>query len=368
MLDAPFKLQRDAARSLVTRYLKVRAGENVIIESWDHTLPLASAVLDEVRRVGGRALFVYDDEDSWWRTIDRKQFKLLGQSSDPEWAALEAADVFVNFWGPCGTDRMEKLPDRADDAFGWLWPWYRVARKAGLRGARMTTGFVTEERARQWGLDLQQWEESMLRASLIDPEEMAKSGTRLCRALYRGRKVRITHPNGTDVEVGLAGVAPRLQDGRPHPWTKKDSDSGMLTTIPSGFVDVALDSKTAVGSFRANRRTNIWWNWHSGGSLEFADGKLAAHSFEAGGREFARRYKTASAGKDRTSRLTFGLNPAVHDVANLETCESGSVTLQIGGNQSVGGDNPSNFFTWFSLAGSEISVDGTPVIRRGQIL
>ena len=180
MPETPSKLQRDVARAVVTQYLKVRSGENAIIESWPHTMTLASAMVDEVRRVGGQVLFVYNDEAAWWRAIDRKQSTLLGQSSAPEWAALKAADVYVNFWGPGDTDRMERFPESDNDAFAWLWPWYKVARRTGLRGVRMTTGFVTERRARQWGLDLGQWEESLLRATLVDPEAMARNVARLC--------------------------------------------------------------------------------------------------------------------------------------------------------------------------------------------
>lgn len=369
MPEPPSKLQRDAARNIVTKYLKVRAGENVVIESWNHTMPLAAAMVDETRRVGGRVLFIHEDEGAWWRAIDRGQTKLLGKSSEPEWAALKAADVYVNFWGPADAGRIEKDSDDAlDDAFAWNWPWYAVARKAGLRGVRMTTGFVSEGRARRWRLDLGRWEESMLRASLVDPEELAKAGARLAKALSRGKKVRITHSNGTDLEVALAGTPARLTDGRPRPYRKGDPPSGMLQPIPGGTLDVALDSKTAEGSFCANRRTNIWWNWHAGGTLEFTNGKLSSCSFEEGEADFLRRYKSGTAGKDRTSVLKFGLNPAVKDVANLETVEAGSVSLQIGGNRYLHGTNGSNFFTWFSLAGSEIAVDGTPVIRAGKVL
>jgi hypothetical protein len=142
----------------------------------------------------------------------------------------------------------------------------------------------------------------------------------------------------------------------------------MMTSIPAGFADVILDSKTAEGSFRANRRTNIWWNWHAGGTLEFTRGKLTSYSFENGAEEFVRQYENASAGRDRASALSFGLNSAVRDVPNLEKWEGGCVSLQIGGNRGLGGTNRSNFFTWFSLAGSEISIDGTPVIRSGKLL
>ncbi|MCI4317980.1 MAG: hypothetical protein L3J96_05520, partial [Thermoplasmata archaeon] len=221
---------------------------------------------------------------------------------------------------------MERIPDRTgDEAFAWNWPWYAVARKTGLRGVRMTSGFATERRARQWGVDLPQWEESILRASLIDPAEIGETGARLSRALARGKRVRITHSNGTDLEVALAGVAPRMQDGIPHPWNKGSSMSGMLTNIPAGFVDVVLDSRSATGRFHANRRTNIWWNWHAGATLDFADGKLTSYALEDGGEEFERQYKKGTAGKDRASAVTIGLNPLVNDVPNLEKWEGGCV-------------------------------------------
>ncbi|MCI4323387.1 MAG: hypothetical protein L3K03_05130 [Thermoplasmata archaeon] len=362
----PSKLQRDAARSIVTRYLKVRSGENAIIESWDHTIPLASAIVDEVRRVGGHALLVHEDENAFWRAMDRKQSRLLGKSSAPEWAAMKAADVYVMFWGPGNTDRIEKDhfsgDERTfDEALAWNWPWYEVARKTGLRGARMTAGFVTEGRAHRWGVDPAQWEDDVLRATLTDPEETAQSGARLCQALSRGKRVRITHPNGTDLEVALAGVAPRLHDGRPHPRDQRFGPYGMLEAVPAGRVEVDLDARTAEGSLHANRRTNIWWHSHAGGTVEFSDGKLTSYSFEDGGDDFTRQYKKGRAGKDRTRSLTFGLNPAVKDVPNLETVERGCASLRIGGDES-------NFMSWISLAGSEIAIDGAPVIRAGKLL
>lgn len=370
MSETPTKLQRDAARNIVTRYLQIRRGENAIIESWDHTMPFATAMVDEIRRVGGRTLHIHEDEGAWWRAIDRKQSPLLGKLSAPEWAALKATDVYVHFWGPGDTDRIEKIPEKAfEQALGWFSPWYEVARRSGLRGGRVALGFATEGRARQWGLDRAQWEERILRACLTDPLETAKRGARIVRALSRGKKVRITHSNGTDLEVALAGGAPRLQDGTPHPRDKRYGPSDMLAQVPAGRIDVALDSKTAEGVIHANRRTNIWWHWTAGGTLEFVDGRLASYSFEEGQAEFVRQFKRGTPGKDRTGSLTFGLNPVARNVPILETVEGGCVTLVLGRNGHLeGGRNHTNFMDWVSLAGAEVSVDGSTLIRGGRTL
>ena len=143
----------------------------------------------------------------------------------------------------------------------------------------------------------------------------------------------------------------------------------MLQQVPAGTLDVALDSKSAEGSFRANRWTNIWWNWHSRVPSNSLKVSLPSYSFEYGKEQFSRQYKTGTTGKDRTSVLKLGLKPAINDVPNLETVEGGSVSLQIGGNRCLpGGTNGSSFFKWFSLACSEIWRSRTPVVCVGKIL
>jgi leucyl aminopeptidase (aminopeptidase T) len=367
MTETPSQLQREAARNIVTKYLKVRPGENAIVESWDHTMPFAAAMVDAIRQAGGRTLHVQEDEREWWRAIDRKQAKLLGQSSEPEWAAMKAADLYVHFWGPGDTDRIRQLPDPTfEDALGWFDDWYPTARRSGLRGSRVTIGFATPGRAKEWGLNHAKWQERILRACLADPDEMSRRAARLRRALASGRTVRITHSNGTDLEVALLGKPPRLHDGRPHPRDKRFGAADMLSQIPAGRIDAALDGRTAEGRIHANRRTNIWWFWDEGGTLEFSKGKLVSYSFEKGGKEFAREYRKGTAGKDRPGSLMFGLNPAAHDVANLESVEQGAVTLVVGRNAF--GTNPSNFMSWVTLGGAEIAIDGTPLIRGGKLL
>ncbi len=136
MSESPSSLERAAARNLVKSYLRVKPGENVIVEAWDHTLPMSSAIVDEVRRVGGSALLAYENDDAWWRSVERKRAKPLGLLSDSEWAAIAAADVYVQFWGPADSARLEKLGEKKVDewADGWFDRWYKLARSTGLRG------------------------------------------------------------------------------------------------------------------------------------------------------------------------------------------------------------------------------------------
>ncbi|MCI4341959.1 MAG: hypothetical protein L3K11_06295 [Thermoplasmata archaeon] len=373
MSDSPSTLERAAARNLVKNYLQVKPGENAIVESWTHTLPMASAMVDEVRRAGAGALLVYENDEAWWRAVERKQTKLLGRLTEPDWAALKAADVYVMFWGPGDSARVEKTSVKyMDETAAWFDRWYKVAQSTGLRGGRMDLGFVTDARVRQWGVRKEAWRNGLLEGCLVDPKELAASGQRLSRA-FTGRKiVRITHPNGTDVEVALAGVPARVYDGYPHPKNNAYSQYDMLANFPAGKFITALDAKTAEGRIVSTHPSYdlTWYPWqrYSGGTFEFSDGKLTSFSFEGGEAEFARQYAKGSPGKDRTGHLEIGLNPRVKNLPYTDDRERGSVRLRVGGNEYAGGSNPSDFTGCISLAGSEVSVDGTPVIRAGNIL
>jgi leucyl aminopeptidase (aminopeptidase T) len=374
MSDSPSSLERAAARHLVKNYLHVQSGENVIVEAWTHTLSMSSAMVDEVRHVGASAYLAYENDDAWWRAVERKQAKPLGRLSDPEWAAIAAADVYVQFWGPADSARLEKLGDKKLDewADGWFDRWYKLARSTGLRGGRMAMGWVTDTRVRQWGVSKQGWMKALLNACLADPEEMAKAGKRLARAITGTKKVRITHPNGTDLEVALAGVRPRVYNGYPHPHDKSYSQFDMMANFPDGWVRAPLDAKTAEGRIVANRRSydEVWFPWeiYSGGTFEFSDGRLTSFSFAEGETEFAKKYARGKPGKDRTGSLAIGLNPKIRNVPYLEARERGCVQLVVGANEFLGGSNPSDFKGAICLAGSEISVDGTPLVRAGKIL
>lgn len=375
MSETPSSLERAAARNLVKSYLKVKPDENVIVEAWDHTISMSSAMVDEVRRAGGRALLAYENDDAWWRAVERKQAQPLGRLSDPEWAAVAAADVYVQFWGPADSGRLAKLPEKVvyeDWADGWFERWYKLARSNGLRGGRMAVGWVTDSRVRQWGVSKQRWKKALLEACLADPDEIAKSGARLARALRGPKRIRITHPNGTDLEVALAGVPARVYNGYPHPKDRAYSEYDMMANLPDGTLRIALDSKTAEGRLVSNLRSydETWFPWtiYSEGEFEFSDGKLTSFSFDEGAAKFAKEYARGTPGKDRTGSLSIGLNPKLRVVPYLEDRERGNLRFIVGGNAYMGGSNTSDFKGIVCLAGAEIAVDGTPVVRAGKIL
>jgi leucyl aminopeptidase (aminopeptidase T) len=346
------------ARSVLANNLKLKAGERVIIEAWPHTLPWAVALARESRRRKAFPLIHYEDEDAYWDSVDHGETKILGASPGHEWAALSETDVYIHMWGPGDRVRLNALSTkRADELFAWNAKWYEAARKAGVRGVRLEVGRPFPTLAKAYGVEEGEWRERVVAASLVDPKAMARKATPIARALRTGRRVRITHDNGTDLTLGLAGRAPRTSVGEFEPGSLK-RPFGQLITLPAGAVRVALDETVADGTFVANRTDYFEDGIATGAVFEFSGGRLLKARFDRGGERFDAAYAKGGKGRDQPGLLSVGLNPLLHDTPQVEDLEAGAILVSVGGNRTFGGKNASGLFGWAIAAGARIEVDG----------
>jgi leucyl aminopeptidase (aminopeptidase T) len=360
-------LESQLARSVLARNLKVRKGESVIIESWTHGLPYVRPFVEEVRRLGGEPLVLYEDERAWWSGVSGGLASRVGTMSRAEKAALKAADVYVYFWGPEDRPRFAALPERAGNAaFASNDQWYTLAGKQGLRGCRMSVAFATDPAAKAFGLNGERWRRQLASAGLADAARMYRDGQRISKRLRMGREVRIRHKNGTDLTLGLArrearvetGIVDKAAHARPF---------GFLANSPAGTVLVAVDESTASGSIVSNLPYYSPGLRVGTGRWEFSDGKLLSMAYDAPAAEVEKLYGAAAPGRERPSILSLGLNPKARAIPQYEEIESGVAVVGIGGNSGFGGKTANPFGLYSVLRGSDVEVDGTPVVRSGRL-
>ena len=355
--DSP-EIRARLARSVLKNNLRLRAGERVIIEAWTHTLPWAVAFAREARRMGAYPLIPYDDEAAYWDAVEDREFDVLGKAAAHEWGALARTDVYLHMWGPGDRVRMGALPRKVSQRlFAYNEEWYSVARKAGVRGARLELGRPYPTLSEAYGVDIPTWTEQLVQGTMVSPDQLARSAARVTQTLARGRKLRIRNDDGTDLTLELAGRAPRTYIGRPVTGDRK-RPYDILANIPSGAVRVALDENVAEGLIVANRTCYYEDGKATGAVFRFHDGKLTSADFDRGGDRFQKSFKTAGKGRDRPGFLAIGLNPALHDTPQLEDIERGAILVSVGGNQYLGGKNTSSFFGWAINAGGTVEVDG----------
>ena len=357
------------ARAVLRQRLRVKPKEDVTIETYPSSLPWATGFVREARRLGAHPLLLYEDERSYWTAVEDGRASVVGSPGAHEWAALRNSDVYVYFWGPEGLNRLRRLPERTSEQLtAFNSKWYQLARKAGVRGARMGIARVSEANARLFGAALGPWRSKVLEASMRDPAELRPAAQRVAGRLERGKTVRIRHPNGTDLTLALAGRTPNLSLGEVTPQTQA-TPFGSMASVPDASVYVAVDESTADGTFVANRTTTTPYDAPlAGGRFVFRDGRMVRASFRSGGAGFRSAFGGAGEGRDRPSFVEVGLDPELGAVPMLEEAEAGAVTVGIGRNAGFGGTTEVGFMSYLTLSGATLSIDGAPLVRRGRVM
>ncbi|HYA55054.1 MAG TPA: hypothetical protein VEG42_05585, partial [Thermoplasmata archaeon] len=348
--------------------LTVRSGETVTIETWDHALPWARQFVLEARRRGCEPTLVVEDEETFFRSLGQTRSRSVPRAP----AALAAAsDAYVYLPGP---EQFPRLLGLAEDDLETVVgrhgrAWWRAARRSRLRAARIVVAGATATAALRFGVDRESWERELLRASLVPPSRLARTAGDLAGRLHRARKVRIVHANGSELQVELLRTPPVIDDGRVD---RGDQRAGRLwTQVPSGVVAVPLATGFAEGTWESNRECYERYSEPSvakGARFDFHRGRLTEYSFDRGGSAFSRAFARSGRGRELPGALTFGVNPAISHAPEAGEIAAGTVGLLLGGNRSLGGENPSRFTYLTTIADASVELDGVPLLDNGQLV
>src|SRR5947207_19775 len=99
-------------------------------------------------------MLLFEDADSYWRSVKTLPESKLGQVGSHEWKAIGEADGYVFIPGPADITKIREAGKKYSAATAYNDEWYRRAKRNRLRGARLGLGYVTEARARSYGFDL----------------------------------------------------------------------------------------------------------------------------------------------------------------------------------------------------------------------
>ena len=358
------------ARALLGNALSVRRGEHVLVVTWNHTLPWAAACVAEARRRGARPFLLLEDEAAFWRSLDLAPVpRNWSGVTAPVRAAIDRSDVLVYFPGPADRPRLHALPAHLSSPFlGQDDEWLHRAQSSHLRGVRCLLGNASDAQAEHWVVPGAMWRSQLIRAITdVDYDALARDGARAARLLARGRELRVTAGNGTDVRLVLRGRRPWIDDGA---VTAEDLRQGRnLAAAPAGSIVVAVDERSATGTAIANRPSFHSSGRVEGGQWEIEAGRLRNYWYTDGGESFEAEFSSAPRGREVVSLFALGINPALAaGVPQAEDEEAGTVTLAIGGNTLYGGRNRCGYLAWLTIGEATVAVDGVPLCDRGKIL
>ena len=354
------------AKSVLKNTLHLKAGENVIVEAWNHGLSVAAEFVYQIRAMGARSLLLLEDEGTFWRSAARLPKAKQGKVGTHEWAALKEADAYVFISGPADITKIREVGMEKYSAMtAYNEEWYKRAEKYRTRGARIGLGYVSAERARAYGFDLDAWRGMMLDASSADPREIRRLGRRGQRLLSGKGHVEVTAPNGTHLEFDLAGRPAHLDDG--VVTEERLAEGENMASIPAGELYVAPDERSAEGTVRFDRPVAYVGRWMRGLTFAF-DGGRAKWSATEGDEIVRPQWAKGKPGKDLLGGFQVGVNPRARTGFLQDYIVAGSVYVLIGNNEEFGGKNKTNFAMAGTLTGATVTVDGTRIVDQGKVV
>jgi leucyl aminopeptidase (aminopeptidase T) len=302
-LDA---LYTKVAKKILTETLHVREGESVTVEAWDAGMPFARRALAEARAMGCRAILVYEDEEAYVEGVRRAPKDAVGVMGKNEYGMLAGTDAYIFVPGQAlGIYSRTLKPEERAESTRYNSSWYEAAAKAGLRGARLTFGYVGKDMARLLGKSIEDLVRAQLKAALVDYGEVASYARNISELLVDGASAKLSSGDN-ELNFALKGEL-AIEDGLVDDEDTKSGNN--MTYVPPGLVSKDVDPRSADGRVTlANTLTKFGVIAHS--ELEFRDGRLVG--WESDERAKLKKLFDAVPPDDRrVNFLGIGLNPAL---------------------------------------------------------
>ena len=243
------------SKQILDDCLSTKPGQRVWINSWDHTLGLASDRALESKKRGLEVLLTVQLEDRWLRSMIEAPLEVLDNLPAHVAAALEEPQIYIYTLGPRKPIPWDKIPvDRHGSVSVWLdarydksrfaEQWAKVAKKNKVRMVGIEATLATPERAESMGLDSEEWRRVMFEGCTTDPREMASHGRALEPLMIGEGQVHVTTPFGTDFRFRLDKRAPDFSYGLA---TSEKAERGEVVFLPTGGIEVSAAEDSAEG-------------------------------------------------------------------------------------------------------------------------
>ncbi|HXX87614.1 MAG TPA: aminopeptidase [Candidatus Acidoferrum sp.] len=366
----------DLARKAIIQCLNIREGENVWIQSWNHTVDLASKIALVCLENGAQPFITLNDENYWIRSLQEASKSFLETLPPIKAAALEQTDAFIFMIGPSKPINWNKIPSEKQELTN-MWylesnkfmdSWRMIARKRQVRMLGIEYCIATPEMATSLGLNYDEWKAVLLDGCLADQQQITQKSAELAKIMKESRRVSVETSYGTNLEFELAGRDPMKGDSI---VTKEDAAKGIVKFLPSGFVEVAPDEDTAEGVAVYNLPVHV----HGGKKIEgltlhFHHGKIERYSAARDVECFEEYLKSTQGDDDKFGFFGLGLNPCLKPGFRQDDKVLGSVTVGIGGNEDKGGKNRTvgSRGWWACMTEARVKFDGKTVLEGTKLM
>jgi DNA-binding transcriptional ArsR family regulator len=239
-----------------------------------------------------------------------------------------------------------------------------VARELINAGKRIIyLGYPTPQKADVMGIEFRDLHDACWTALDTDYRELEQRGEQLSAVLSGGREVHITSPIGTDLTFSLDGREVFVDDGIISQWEVEHGRG--WGHLPAGKVIVAPVAGTANGVLVSDM-TDYFGVRIGGTRIEFRDGEVTGARAEQNDDLLQLVLSEGRGDVRKLGGFEIGMNPEITDPIGYSVWDSksyGDVTLWIGDNTLIGGENEASLSWGFMVCRPKVTLDGTTVVE-----
>ncbi len=310
------------ARRIVQTSLRIHEDDMVLIETWQHTIDLASDIALECLRTGAKPLVTLMTDRLWWKALEEIPEQYMRKTPRHMLNAIESTTVWID---------------------------------------------VTPQRARAYGFDYNRWLKSTEDAIRVDYPKITELGKRIASRLERGSRVHVTSKLGTDIRFDVSKRPAHVQDGIVD---EEDMARGLVSTqLPSGKVEVAPIETSGRGNVVFDTPRALKGRLITDLQLVFEKGRVREFHAKKYEDVFREVFEATQGDKDSIGHFAIGLNPKIELIGYpSDELALGTATIGIGANKGNGGLNDSSFEFSGTLTKPTIDIDGTALMVDGRLV
>ncbi|MCK4455569.1 MAG: aminopeptidase, partial [Thermoplasmata archaeon] len=143
------------AKRVVRNSLAVKEDDMVWIDTWHHTIELASEMALECRKLGAVPLITLDTDELYERTLTEVPHEFLRKTPRHQLKALDEVTVSIALAGPENPEMFQNVDTSKIAAIREAYrPIEKKVIDSSIRGAFVTLGLITPERASVYGFSI----------------------------------------------------------------------------------------------------------------------------------------------------------------------------------------------------------------------
>jgi leucyl aminopeptidase (aminopeptidase T) len=354
------------AEKLVGTNANIKEGQVVQIIAGPIDTALAEELAIAIRKRGAHALISYESESLRKKTFESVPAKYDAKSNKIDIALAKLIDAVIivpqlrdeSIFAALPPDRARALTT-ADMAVR------QTGQKRKVKVIELGNGLApSASRAKELGVSEAELKKLYWDGLTADYAAIEQKCTALKDAVAKGKELKITHANGTDLTIAIKGKKVFTSDGV---ISDADKAAGAVEAwLPAG--EVYLVPGVSNGKVVDDRAVALGKEI-LGRTVEIKAGKITNLTSKSGwdGSPLKARYDAAGPRKNELSVVDFGCNPAVKNDKLESWIPAGMVTFIFGNNQWAKGTNSEPFDMNVQLPGATVLLDGKAIIENGAL-